>query len=104
MRANNDDFTGLPGIEALAAGQFNPTFIVTLDGKKRCVLHKKPGVLLPSAHVVDREYWVIAALGSTGVPTPEPPGGDAFRRLVNQPALIWRFFSRMSLITRKLSS
>jgi aminoglycoside phosphotransferase (APT) family kinase protein len=71
LRAQIEGFTGAFDIEALTGGQSNPTFVIKLDGKKRYVLRKKPaGVLLPSAHAVDREYRVITALGDTEVPVP----------------------------------
>ncbi len=55
-------------------GQSNPTYrIDTTSGSY--VLRRKPvGVLLPSAHQVDREYRVIAALHPTGFPVPRPYG------------------------------
>ncbi|MDB5396401.1 MAG: aminoglycoside phosphotransferase [Rhodospirillales bacterium] len=71
LRANIDGFFGAFEIEALTGGQSNPTFVIKLDGVKRYVLRKKPaGVLLPSAHAVDREYRVITALSDTDVPVP----------------------------------
>lgn len=52
-------------------GQSNPTFLLTTPGR-RYVLRKKPdGVLLKSAHAVDREFRVIAALRDTAVPVAE---------------------------------
>ena len=57
-------------IKQFQGGQSNPTFQLTI-GEKRYVLRKKPpGKLLPSAHMVEREYQVINALGGTGVPVP----------------------------------
>ena len=51
-----------------AGGQSNPTYLVE-SAKQRYVLRRKPsGKLLPSAHAVDREYRVIAALAGTAVP------------------------------------
>ncbi|RFA27268.1 phosphotransferase family protein [Alkalilimnicola ehrlichii] len=51
-------------------GQSNPTFLLEA-GSKRYVLRKKPpGKLLPSAHMIEREYKVIAALNGTDVPVP----------------------------------
>ena len=51
-------------------GASNPTYLITA-GQTRWVLRKKPpGQLLPSAHQVDREYRVMAALGSIGFPVP----------------------------------
>jgi aminoglycoside phosphotransferase (APT) family kinase protein len=57
-------------IERIQGGQSNPTFIITA-GAARYVLRKKPaGPILPSAHLVEREYRIMAALADTGVPTP----------------------------------
>ena len=71
LRANIDGLTGVIDFEPLTGGQSNPTFVIKLDGKKRYVLRKKPaGVLLPSAHAVDREYRVMKALGGSDVPVP----------------------------------
>src|SRR5690606_40485547 len=67
----------IPGVEngmqvkQLQGGQSNPTFLLTI-GEKRYVLRKKPpGKLLPSAHMVEREFQVINALGQTDVPVPK---------------------------------
>jgi aminoglycoside phosphotransferase (APT) family kinase protein len=71
VRANVGGFVGAFGIEPLTGGQSNPTFVITLNGQKRFVLRKKPaGLLLPSAHAIDREYRVITALADTDVPVP----------------------------------
>jgi aminoglycoside phosphotransferase (APT) family kinase protein len=71
LRANIPDFAGAFEIEPLSGGQSNPTFVIRLDGRKRYVLRKKPaGVLLPSAHAVDREYRVMSGLAETDVPVP----------------------------------
>ena len=57
-------------IKALTGGQSNPTFLLT-SGRDKFVLRKKPdGVLLKSAHAIDREYRVISALKNTPVPVP----------------------------------
>jgi aminoglycoside phosphotransferase (APT) family kinase protein len=54
-------------------GMSNPTFILTDGSGKRYVLRKKPpGVLLPSAHAVDREFRVISALSQSAVPVARP--------------------------------
>jgi aminoglycoside phosphotransferase (APT) family kinase protein len=51
-------------------GQSNPTFLLTL-GERRYVLRKKPaGVLLATAHMVEREYRVMTALRGSDVPLP----------------------------------
>lgn len=57
-------------LERFDAGQSNPTFLVRA-GAERLVLRKKPaGALLPSAHAVEREYRVLAALADSAVPVP----------------------------------
>ncbi len=68
----------LPGVgervevEPLGGGQSNPTFLLTA-GAQRYALRTKPGRgadLLPSAHQIEREFRVLAALAGTGVPVP----------------------------------
>ncbi|MGW4390333.1 phosphotransferase family protein [Streptomyces sp. NPDC004685] len=62
------DFTGRLRIALLQGGRSNLTYDVT-DGTHRWVLRRPPlGVLTPTAHDMDREYRVVAALGGTGVP------------------------------------
>ncbi len=61
-------------VERFAGGQSNPTYRLTA-ANGRYVLRKKPdGVLLPSAHAVDREYRVMTALRDTPVPVPRTFG------------------------------
>lgn len=66
----------VPGIGADATlrqfrgGQSNPTFLIESGGRAFVMRKKPPGVLLPSAHAVDREYAVMKALGGTDVPVP----------------------------------
>ncbi|XP_059843933.1 acyl-CoA dehydrogenase family member 11 isoform X3 [Hypanus sabinus] len=51
-------------------GQSNPTYHVQ-SGVHQLVLRKKPpGILLKSAHAVEREYRVMKALRDEGVPVP----------------------------------
>jgi aminoglycoside phosphotransferase (APT) family kinase protein len=66
-----DGFSGEVALHQFTAGQSNPTYQITAGGTDY-VLRKKPaGVLLPSAHAVDREYRVMAALADTDVPVPK---------------------------------
>ena len=52
------------------SGQSNPTYLIETP-KKKYVLRKKPeGILLKSAHAVDREYRVQLALQNSPVPVP----------------------------------
>lgn len=66
-----DGFTGPLLVQQFEGGQSNPTFHLTA-GNKRYVMRKKPpGQLLKSAHQVDREYRIMAALKDTAVPVPK---------------------------------
>ncbi|MFT4053643.1 MAG: phosphotransferase family protein [Novosphingobium sp.] len=59
--------------EKFSGGQSNPTYALKVDGEVRFVLRKKPpGVLLPSAHAIEREYRVTDALKDTAVPVARP--------------------------------
>ncbi len=60
--------------EKFAGGQSNPTFL--LRGPEGAVVlrRKPPGQLLKSAHAVDREHRVQAALAATDVPVPRMIG------------------------------
>lgn len=51
-------------------GQSNPTFLLQTPGAQYVLRKKPPGRLLPSAHQVEREHRVMAALAGTGVPVP----------------------------------
>jgi aminoglycoside phosphotransferase (APT) family kinase protein len=68
------DIAGVRGdlrIERIGGGQSNPTYFVDI-GDDAYVLRKKPvGAVLPSAHAIDREYRVMAALAGSNVPVPE---------------------------------
>jgi aminoglycoside phosphotransferase (APT) family kinase protein len=67
----------LPGADAgmnvkqFQGGQSNPTYLLEIGGKRYVLRKKPPGKLLPSAHMVEREFQVINALGATDVPVPK---------------------------------
>jgi aminoglycoside phosphotransferase (APT) family kinase protein len=58
-------------IQQFRGGQSNPTYLIESGGHKFVLRKKPPGQLLPSAHAVDREFRVIAALADTTVPVPQ---------------------------------
>ncbi|WP_170324908.1 phosphotransferase family protein [Ruegeria arenilitoris] len=66
----------LPGYQGpleatkFAVGQSNPTFLLQTPEKAYVLRRKPPGVLLKSAHAVDREFRVQAALANSSVPVP----------------------------------
>ena len=61
-------------IAQFKGGQSNPTYKITSEGQEFVLRRKPPGILLPSAHAVDREYKVITALQNTEVPVPKTYG------------------------------
>ena len=67
-------FRGPATIARISGGQSNPTFRITSPSGD-LVLRRRPiGMLLPSAHAVDREYRVMQALAGSGVPVPRVHG------------------------------
>ncbi len=61
-------FKGPLTAEKFPGGQSNPTYAVSAESGRYVLRRKPPGLLLKSAHAVDREFKVIAALANTGVP------------------------------------
>ena len=61
-------FTGPLVAEKFSGGQSNPTFKITTATGQYVLRRKPPGELLKSAHAVDREFKVLAALANTDVP------------------------------------
>jgi len=57
-------------VQQFQGGQSNPTFLLTAGGRRYVLRKKPPGDLLPSAHLVEREYRVMKALAATDVPVP----------------------------------
>ncbi|NIB43088.1 phosphotransferase family protein [Pseudomaricurvus alkylphenolicus] len=63
-----EGFKGPLTAEKFAGGQSNPTFLIVAASGKYVLRRKPPGELLKSAHAVDREFRVMAALANTDVP------------------------------------
>lgn len=68
LAANLPGFEGPIEAEKFAVGQSNPTFLLKTPARNYVLRRKPPGVLLKSAHAVDREYRVQKALADTDVP------------------------------------
>lgn len=86
-------FTPPLQVAQVEGGMSNPTYILTDGAGQRYVLRKKPpGKLLPSAHAVEREFRVIAALAQTAVPVARP------RLLCEDPAVIGTAFYIMDFV------
>jgi aminoglycoside phosphotransferase (APT) family kinase protein len=72
LEANVEGFTLPLELTKFPSGQSNPTYRVRAASGDY-VLRRKPfGKLLPSAHAVDREYRLLAALHPLGFPVPQP--------------------------------
>lgn len=68
LEANIEEFKGPLTASKFAGGQSNPTFKIDAASDSYVLRRQPPGKLLKSAHAVDREYRVLAALGATDVP------------------------------------
>ena len=64
------DFAGPASLRQFQGGQSNPTFLITTPAKKFVLRKKPPGKLLPSAHLIEREYRILRALPPDEVPIP----------------------------------
>ncbi len=70
LEAHVDGFEGPLDIAKFPGGQSNPTFRIAAKSGTYVLRRQPPGELLKSAHAVDREYRVMAALRDTEVPVP----------------------------------
>ena len=65
-------FAGPLRVRQFSGGQSNPTYLVETPLTSYVLRRKPPGVTLPSAHAVGREFRVIGALAGAGFPVPRP--------------------------------
>jgi aminoglycoside phosphotransferase (APT) family kinase protein len=70
LRSQLPGFDGTLSAEQFTGGQSNPTYLLEAGAHRYVLRRKPPGVLLPSAHAVDREYRVLQALAHSAVPVP----------------------------------
>jgi aminoglycoside phosphotransferase (APT) family kinase protein len=70
LEAAVEGFRGPLDVTKFSGGQSNPTFRIAAASGDYVLRRQPPGKLLKSAHAVDREYRVMAALAATGVPVP----------------------------------
>ena len=78
-------------IEQFKGGQSNPTYKVVTESKNLVLRRKPPGILLPSAHAVDREYKVMTALQQTSVPVPKTYGLCEDEEVIGTPFFVMDF-------------
>lgn len=84
-------FRGPFEMTQLAGGQSNPTFRLQAASGDYVLRRKPDGVLLPSAHAVDREYRVIGALHAAGLPVPRVHGYSDDLSVVGTPFYVMDF-------------
>ena len=68
MREHVEGYQGPLTVLQFKGGQSNPTYKLETPARSYVMRRKPFGKLLPSAHAVDREFRVIAALGKQGFP------------------------------------
>ena len=94
LAARLPGFAGPLSVEQFKGGQSNPTYKLVTPGKSY-VMRSKPGPaakLLPSAHAIDREFRVMAALHDTDVPVAQ------MHVLCEDEAIIGRAFYVMEFV------
>ena len=72
MTENVAGYAGPLTVRQFKGGQSNPTYELTTPTAAYVLRRKPPGLLLPSAHAVDREFQVISALAAQGFPVARP--------------------------------
>jgi acyl-CoA dehydrogenase len=89
-------------ITPLTGGQSNPTYKVTA-GQRSYVLRTKPqGLLVASAHAIDREHRVMSALQGSGVPVPRMFGYCDDESLIGTPFYLMEFLDGRVLMDQSL--
>jgi aminoglycoside phosphotransferase (APT) family kinase protein len=68
LKANVEAYAGPLTVQQFKGGQSNPTYKLLTPGQNYVMRRKPAGLLVKSAHAVDREYRVISALHGTGFP------------------------------------
>ncbi|WP_374565434.1 phosphotransferase [Ideonella sp.] len=94
LAARLPGFAGPLSVEQFKGGQSNPTYKLVTPGKSY-VMRSKPGPaakLLPSAHAIEREFRVMAALHDTDVPVAQ------MHVLCEDEAIIGRAFYVMEFV------
>jgi len=72
LREHVPGYHGPLTVRQFDGGQSNPTYLLETPTAKYVLRRKPPGVLMKSAHAVDREYRVLSALSVRDFPVPTP--------------------------------
>ena len=92
LAAHVPGYAGPLEVSQFRGGQSNPTYRLVTPSGRYVLRRKPPGVLLPSAHAVEREYRVLAALQPSGFPVPRPLA------LCTDPSVIGTAFYLMEMV------
>jgi len=96
LRAHLPGYEGDAVIRQFQGGQSNPTFHLQTRSQAFVLRKRPPGVLLASAHAVDREYAVLSALAGSDVPVPKT------RLLCTDDAIIGQMFYVMDHVPGRI--
>lgn len=96
LAANVEGYAGPLSISQFKGGASNPTYMLNAGGARYVLRKKPPGLLLASAHQVDREYRVMKALGDVGFPVPR------MRALCEDDAVIGTSFYVMDFLEGRI--
>ncbi len=96
LKEHIPNFGDTCSVQQFRGGQSNPTFLIETDSGSYVLRKKPPGKLLPSAHAVDREFRVIAALDDSDVPVPKA------LHLCTDKSIIGQMFYVMNYVTGRV--
>lgn len=96
LAANVEGSRGPLSVSQFKGGASNPTYLLSAGGARYVLRKKPPGLLLASAHQVDREYRVMKALGEVGFPVPR------MRALCEDDAVIGTSFYVMDFLEGRI--
>ncbi|MGO4389649.1 phosphotransferase [Microvirga sp. 2YAF29] len=96
LEARLPGFRGPITVRKFPGGQSNPTFLIESASGHYVLRRKPPGVLLRSAHAIEREYQVMSALDGSDVPVPKA------RLLCEDPSIIGTPFFVMDFLQGRI--
>ena len=91
LREHVPGFRGPMVVTKFEGGQSNPTYKLDAASGRDVLRRKPPGVLLPSAHAIDREFRVLEALHGMGVPVADPLHYCADASVIGSPFYVMEF-------------
>jgi len=102
MHASGMIGAGPLSVERLTGGQSNPTYLVACGGQRYVLRKQPPGQLLPSAHAIDRESRVMAALRGSAVPVPRVFAYCEDATLIGTPFYLMEFLDGRMMLDQAL--